>query len=157
MGEFGENKGLNSETIFNWFKVLSKRTRENEIKDHSAYQHEKTFISMEQRRDTRSALIKKFMEFYDSYKKTKVVPDMNHYIPVFFRWFKKLKYITLTGAQEIKLQEETVKENQDMRSILASLKTKGKKSSIKLVFIEAFILAANNDYPIYHQLKQIDL
>ena len=53
MGEFGENKGLNTETIFNWFKGHSKSQKANELKTHSAYTTESTYISMEQRKETR--------------------------------------------------------------------------------------------------------
>ena len=142
MGEFGENKGLNSETIFNWFKQHSKQSRDSEIKSHGAYHNEHTIISMNQRQVTRTALIKKFMEFYDSYQKTKVLPDMNHYVPVFFRWFKKLGYITLTEAQEMNIHEAEVKANRDLRSILTQMKKGPVSRTAKEVFVESFLLAA---------------
>jgi len=158
MGEFGENKGLNSETIFNWFKVLSKRTRENEIKEHSAYQHEKTFISMEQRAETRASLIQTFMNFYDEYKKTKVYnSDMDHYLPVFYRWFKRLGYIIIDKETENKIQTDEALLLRDMRGFFMQKKNKENRRTQKGIFIEAFIIAAENDYPIYNQLKQMNL
>ena len=157
MGEFGENKGLNSETIFNWFKQHSKQSRDSEIKSHGAYHTESTFISMNQRKETREALIKKFMEFYNQYQKEKVLPDMNHYVPVFFRWFKKLGYITLSEEQEMEIHEAEVKANREFRSILTQMKKGPVSKTAKEVFVESFQLAANNNYPIYDQLKQMEI
>ena len=91
MGEFGENKGLNNETIFNWFKGYIKRQKDNELKNNSAYQTEATFISNEQKEETRLSLIQTFMNFFNEYSRTKVYNSaMDHYLPVFFNWFKNL-------------------------------------------------------------------
>ena len=158
MGEFGENKGLNSETIFNWFKQHSKRLRENEIKSHGAYHSEGTFISMSQRAETRKVLIETFMSFFDEYKKTRVYdPAMNHYIPIFFRWFKRLKYIEIEEDIETEILADEALLLRDMRSFFMQKKNKGKRQTQKGIFIEAFIIAAENNYPIEEQLKEMEL
>jgi len=157
MGEFGENKGLNSETIFKWFTGHSKAKSKNELQGHTAYKTETTFISMEQRRKTRDALIDVFMDFFDEYQKTKIYnPLMDHYIPVFYRWFKKLQYITSTEEQDVEIAKTEAMKLSNMRSFL-SRKPDQKINTQKKIFIENFILAAENNYPIEEQLKKMKL
>ena len=157
MGEFGENKGLNNETIFSWFKENSKRTRANEIKNHSAYKTENTFIPDWQRKETRLQLIETFMKFYNEYIETKTYnPDIKPFVPVFFRWFKKLGYIELDEQVEQDMFDYESKALRNMRTIF-SKKPDSKNSTVKDLFKDAFIVAANNNYPIEDQLKSLEL
>ena len=158
MGDLGENKGLNTESIFNWFKGYSKRMRDNEIKTHSAYKTESTFISMEQRKETRDSLIQTFMNFYDEYKSTKAYDkEMNHYLPVFFRWFKNLGYITIDEDKEQEMYKQHALMLRDMRSFFMQKEGKQNTITAKTIFIDAFNLAIENNYPIQEQLKQMKL
>lgn len=156
MGEFGENKGLNTETIFNWFKSFSQKEKANELKTHSSYIKEPSFIPYEQRKKTRLSLIKIFMEFWDEYKKTKVYnPGMNHYIPVFFTWFKKLGFIIISTEDENEMNKQSTLLLRDLRSFFNQKKGNKSIKTQKKMFIDHFIIAVENDYPIYKMLNEM--
>lgn len=157
MGEFGENKGLNSETIFKWFTGWSKTKNQNELKSHSAYKTESTFISISQRKETRNALIKAFMNFYSEYRKTKQYnPKMDHFIPVFWRWFKKLGLITISEDEEnIMIKAESEKLN-SMRVFFSEKQTKSTKTQKKM-FIEMFDMVCGQDIDIELKLNSLSL
>jgi hypothetical protein len=154
MGEFGENKGLNTETIFNWFKGYSRSQKENEIKSHSAYQTKSTFISEEQRKEIRLSLIQTFLNFLEEYKKTKVYnSEMDHYIPVFWRWFKKLGISTITDDDEMRMLVNESERLSDLRSFLERKTTKRESTTVKKIFIETFIEVSGMDIDFETQLK----
>ena len=158
MGEYGENKGLNNETIFTWFKTASARQRKAEVDNKSDYNSEPTYIPHEQKRETRLSLIQSFMNFHDEYKKTKVYDSkMDHFIPVFFRWFKKLGLITLSEDQEDEMFKSESLKLQDMRSFLSQGKKHKRRETQKSLFIEIFIAVCENDHGIETQLKAIKL
>lgn len=158
MGEFGENKGLNTETIFNWFKGHSKNEKSNELKTHSAYQTESTYISMEQRKETRASLIQTFMNFYGDYIKTRVYnPEMNHYLPVFYRWFKKLGYIDVSESYEERILNEEVLRLRDLRSFLSKKNVDTPTKTMKIIFMESFNICADNEFPLEEQLKEMNI
>ncbi|GAF87968.1 unnamed protein product, partial [marine sediment metagenome] len=158
MGQFGENKGLNSESIFKWFTGYSNYTRKNELQNHTAYKSGATYISTEQRKETRVNLIKIFMEFYNDYKETQVIsPNLNHYIPVFYRWFKRLKYIELTDKQDVKVAEYEAKLLRNARTVFSTKPDSKESRTIKSIFYDAFKLAADNNYPIKDQLTNMNL
>ena len=157
MGHFGENKGLNSETIFKWFTGYSNSIKQNELKSHSAYQVKDTFISHEQRKETRKALIEIFINFYTEYQETKALnPKMNHYIEVFFRWFRKLNYIDITDEKELQLAESESESLRSMRTLFSRKPDSKETNTMKSIFFEAFKLAANNNYPIEEQLINLN-
>ena len=52
-----------------------------------------------------------FMNFHDEYRETKVYDrNMDHFIPVFFRWFRKLGLINLSDTQEEEMQKDEVED-----------------------------------------------
>ena len=157
MGQFGENKGLNSETIFKWFTGLQKMKSKNELKTHSAYKSEFTIISKDQRAQNRKELISVFMGFLTEYQKSKTLnPSMNQYIPIFFKWFKKLGYIQIDESKENEMREHETKALRDLRTIL-SRKPGKKTETLKSIFLESFKLAAENNYPIEEQLNKMKI
>ena len=156
MGEYGENKGLNSETIFKWFTGYSNQIRKNELQSHSAYQDKDTFISYEQRKQTRKELIEIFMNFYNEYQKTKVFnPKMNHYIPVFFEWFRKLKYIDLTDEKELSIVSFEADSLRRIRTLFSKKPDTKETYTMKMIFMDAFKLASENNYEIEKQLNEM--
>jgi len=154
MGVYGENKGLNSETIFKWFTGFSAAKRKTELENHTAYAVKDTFISHEQRKQTRIELIEIFMKFYKAYQETGVMNSkINHYLPVFFRWFRKLGYIELTDQQELDVVTFEAQRLRGRRSVLSKKKDTKETRTVKHIFFDAFQLAANNNYPIEGQLN----
>ena len=151
MGHFGENKGLNTETIFSWFKSNSAQKRENLLKNHTAYEKAETFIPIGQRKQTRNESIQVFMKWFNHYKETRELgAEFYHYVPVFFRWFKKLGYIHLDPETEVKMQDE---ESKALHSLRSKLTRKPKEHSTVLsIFMEAFKLAVDNNYDILPEL-----
>lgn len=156
MGHFGENKGLNTETIFTWFKENSKQKRDNQIKTHAAYGKTESFISNNERVKTRKECIVIFMKWYKYYKETmELGAEFYHYIPVFLRWFRSLGYITLTLEQEVAMQKE---ESNTLHSLRSKLTRKAKKHDTVLsVFMEAFKMAVKNDYDIEPELLNLKI
>ena len=156
MGEYGENKGLNSETIFKWFTGYSNQIRKNELQSHLAYDVKDTFIPHEQRKETRKELIKIFMDFYNEHQKTKVFnPKMNHYIPVFFEWFRKLKYIDITDEKELSIVSFEANSLRNIRTLFSKKPDTKESHTMKMIFIDAFKLAAKNNYEIEKQLTEM--
>lgn len=158
MGKFGENKGLNSETIFKWFTGYSNSIRAQELKSHSAYHTKDTFIPHEQRKQTRKELIEIFMNFYKEYQETQVFSGrMNHYVPVFFQWFRKLKFIDITNKKELSLAESESESLRSMRTLFSKKPDSKETHTMRRIFLDAFKLAANNNYEIEEQLNSLKL
>ena len=156
MGTYGENKGLNSETIFKWFTGYSNAKRKAELENHTAYDVKDTFIPVEQRKETRKELIFTFMEFYHSYQETKVLnPKMNHYYPVFFQWFRNLKYIDITDEKELSVVTYQADALRNIRTLFSVKPDTKETETMKSMFLDAFKLAANNNYPIEQQLNEM--
>lgn len=158
MGEYGENKGLNNETIFNWFKTASARVKKSNMDSNTAYESKPTFLTPEQRQETRLSLIQTFMNFHDEYKKTKAYDSkMDHYIPAFFRWFKSLGLVTLSDDQEEEMFKAESLKLSDLRSFLSQGKKHKRVETQKSLFIDVFIMICENDYGIENQLKAIKI
>ncbi len=158
MGEYGENKGLNNETIFTWFKTASARAKKHNMDTHQDYECKPTFIPEDQRKETRLSLVQTFMNFHDEYKKTKVYDsNMDHYIPAFFRWFKSLGLISINDQQEDEMFTQESLKLSDMRSFLSQGKKHKERDTQKKLFIEMFINICENDFGIEDQLKSIKL
>ena len=158
MGEYGENKGLNNETIFTWFKTASARAKKHNMDTNPEYECKPTFIPEDQRRETRLSLIQTFMNFHDEYCKTKVYNSkIDHYIPAFFRWFKKLGLVSLSDDQEDEMFKDESLKLQDMRSFLSQGKKHKRQETQKSLFIEIFMGVCDQDYGIETQLKSIKL
>ena len=156
MGEYGENKGLNSETIFKWFTGYSNQIRKNELQSHSAYQDRDTFISYEQRKQTKKELIEIFMDFYNEYQKNKIFnPKMNHYIPLFFKWFRKLNYIDLTDEKELSIVSFEADSLRRIRTLFSKKPDTKETYTMKMIFMDAFKLASENNYEIEKQLNEL--
>ena len=159
MGELGEYRRMNTQTLNLWLRNFQKKQYERLMRENPMGNKAEPgqTISMEQRRQTRDALIDVFMDFFDEYQKTKIYnPLMDHYIPVFYRWFKKLQYITSTEEQDVEIAKTEAMKLMDMRSFL-SRKPDQKINTHKKIFIENFILATENNYPIEEQLKKMKL
>ena len=156
MGHYGENKGLNNETIFFWFKEDSKQTRDNQIKTHAAYEKTNTFIPHDQQKRTRNECIEIFMKWFKHYQETKELgAEFYHYVPVFLRWFRKLGYIDLDIESEVDMHKE---ESKALCSLRSKLTRKAKKHDTVLsVFMDAFKLAADNNYDIKPELLNMKL
>jgi hypothetical protein len=82
---------------------------------------------------------------------------MDHYIPVYYRWFKRLKYITVSDQDEERIIDEESLVLRDLRTFLSAPKSKSKRNTMKSLFIDSFIYAVNNDYPILNDLNSMKL
>ena len=141
--------------FFNSFPPLKNQ---NELKTHSAYKTESTFISMAERKENRRALIEIFMKFWNQYKKTRVYNSaMDHYLPVFFRWFKNLGYIQITEDEKINRARFEADRLSDIRTIFSKKPDTAETNTLKKIFIDHFQLAVDNNYPIEDQLKKMKL
>lgn len=154
MGEYGENMGLNAETMYRWFKGNSACGRKEDLKNHVAYQKEDEIITDDQKRATMDSLIEIFMVYYDYYKENKQMkPGINHYVPVFWKWFKKLELIDISDDQENEMDEVESKYLRDLRSKVQGI-SELKETKNKL-FIKAFKEVIDLGIDIEAQLKSI--
>ena len=158
MGEYGENKGLNSETIFNWFKVSSAMARKDKINHHTAYQtSNEPELSEEQkqakRQEVRTELIEVFMKYYNVFVETgEIDATIKKYYVVFWAWFRKLGLVDITEEEENRLNEVEAKHLRDLRSKLRSPEL---SDAVYKKFIEIF--RSLEGFDIENQLNSIKL
>lgn len=147
MGEFGENKGLNDETIFRWFVEYGKEVNKKRAAT-TTQQHR--IISQEQRQKNRNDLIVVFMGHWNHYKKTGRFANLDHYLPIFVRYFKNLGLIDVSEEEIKQLHINELTARKDPRK-------PPPESTIKKLFLETFQKLVSQDYPIEDKLKAMKL
>lgn len=105
MGKFGENMGLNAETLFRWFSTYSREQREK-----NKPMEKKVEISIEQRKKTRNECLKIFKSQLDNFKRSGSLGENGkQYLPLWISWFVKIRYMDYTQDDLKKYRENQLK------------------------------------------------
>jgi len=160
VGAFGEFRRVNSQVIFSWFRGYQDfRRREFQKNNPMGNMNQGSApsdISEGRMKLNRNALTNYLKTFVEQYKTSGAIsPKIEHFTPVFYRWFMSLGYLNLTDDQDRKLRFIEKKTfGQQLRDRLGGGE---KKKSMNDHVVETIKLAVDNGYPIFDDLEKLPL